>query len=71
MTENNTINDSFHNLCIVNDCLGPVNESVFQDLIINQADRFATDKCGNIRAIDGKRVTGGDLVYRLEDSINA
>lgn len=71
MTENTTINDSFHNLCIVNDCIGPVNESVFRDLIINQVGRFTTDNCGNIRAIDGKRVTGGDLVYRLEDNINA
>lgn len=66
-TTTNPINDSFHNLCIVNDCIGPVDESIFQYLRIQQAERFTCDDCGNIRAIDGKRVTGGNHVYRLED----
>ena len=62
-----TINNSFHNLCIINDCIGPVDVETFENLIAKQAERFTCDNCGNIRAIDGKRVTGGDFVYRLQD----
>ena len=64
---NTTINDSSYNFFLVNDCIGPVDDKTFQDLIANQADRFTCDNCGNIRAIDGKRVIGGSLVYSLED----
>jgi len=65
MRINSYINDSYHNLAIVNDCIGPVDDEAFRDLITQQADRFTCDQSGNIRAIDGKRVISGQCVHRL------
>jgi hypothetical protein len=63
-TMKNQANNSFHNTCILRhtavDLLTP-------KLNVIQSDRIATDDCGNITAIDGKKVVGGNMVYRLDN----
>ena len=52
------MNNSYHNECILRDTIGETVESV-------EAHRVEIDECGNITAIDGKKVKGGNCVYWL------
>lgn len=59
-------NKSFHNACIINDCLAIAGTEI-DNFIDNSSERYETDDCGNIIKIDGLTVIGGDMVYALQD----
>ena len=60
-----TPNNSFRNACILKD----TNNRQMLDQKLNIKPEFyeflTIDDCGNIIAVNGKKVAGGDLVYYL------
>jgi len=57
-------NLSFRNRCICADTRNGIEE---RDLIALRP-RCTVDDCGNITHIDGRKVVGGDLVFKLAEA---